>query len=296
VTIHSAPRVSIIIRTIPGREHFLREALASVAAQTFTDVEVVVVADGGDGVAAAVVIEAVAGGIKARYQAYPKQGRSLTGNAGLALAQGEYCGFLDDDDQLLPQHLAQLVPVLDAHPATPAAYAIAALRSTTVHSLNPLSYTEGPSRIVYPATLPFWPTVLTRNILPIQTVLFRRALFLRHGGFNAGLDYYEDWDLWLRYAQEGPFRCVPEVTSFYRLFPSRETPAARFRTAEGYLPQVLAASADYRWTLTLADLRALDAAVVNRRRLRETVYRWIYCSPVRARMWEVLKLLRQWRD
>ncbi len=281
------PTVSVIVRTIPGRSGFLREALASLAAQTFQDLEVIVVEDGGE--TAQPVLAEVSDRLAVTYLPRPKGGRCVAGNAGLVAARGRYCGFLDDDDQLRPMHLERLVPLLEEHPTRPAVYALAELRETTLHSTQPLRYLEAPGRIVYPAHIPFWPTVLTRNIMPIQSVLFRRELFQRFGGFNPELDHYEDWDLWLRYAQAGMFQCVPEVTSFYRLFSGKGSARQRFQAAQRHLPILTAASQHYCWPVPLADLRAAQSQVVNRDVLRERVWAWIYRSGPRAWLYEGVK-------
>ena len=266
----------------------------SLAAQTFPDLEVVVVEDGGE--TARPVLAAFADQLTVTYLPLPKGGRCVAGNAGLAAARGQYCGVLDDDDQLLPQHFERLVPLLTADAGVPAVYALAELRETTLIALSPLRYVAAPGRLVYPATVLFWPTMLTRNILPIQSVLFRRELFLRFGGFNPALDHYEDWDLWLRYAQAGMFRCVPEVTSFYRLFTGKGSARERFLVSMRYMPVLCAASRDYRWPVALADLRAAQGAIINRDVLRERVWQWIYRSPVRARVYAGVKgLLRRRR-
>jgi glycosyltransferase involved in cell wall biosynthesis len=287
----SPPVVSLIVRTIAGRGGFLRDALLSIAAQTLENIEVIVVEDGGETARQVVAATVAVTGLAVTYLPLSKGGRCVAGNAGLAAARGRYCGFLDDDDQLLPGHLAALVPILEQQPAVPAVYGLAELRTTTLHSLEPLAYTHAPGRLVTPASVPFWPTLLTRNILPIQAVLFRRTLFECFGGFNPALDHFEDWDLWLRYAQAGLFVCVPDVTSFYRLFTGRDSARHRFLTAERYLPLLHAASAGYRWPMALADLRATHGQVMNRDVLRERIWRWIYRSAARARGYEILKAL-----
>ena len=49
-----------------------------------------------------------------RYQATgKKRGRSVAGNLGLSLAQGEYLNFLDDDDVFFADHLECLVNAIE---------------------------------------------------------------------------------------------------------------------------------------------------------------------------------------
>jgi len=285
------PTVSIIVRTIVGREAFLREALESLAAQTFRDFEVIVVEDG-SATAADTVAAFAARGLAVMHHPLARVGRCVAGNTGLALARGAFCGFLDDDDQLLPQHLDVLAGRLAAaDAAVPAVYALAETRETVIESHAPLVYHEKPGRVIFGAGVPFWPTMLQYNLLAIQSVLFRRDLFVRFGGFNPELDHFEDWDLWLRYAQAGMFVSVPEVTSFYRLSGAQGAARERFCVAERYLPMLMAASQDYRWPVALGDLRQAQGRLINRAVLRQQVWRWLYRSAFRARVYEAFKCI-----
>ena len=60
-------------------------------------------------------------------------------------------------------------------------------------------------------------TLRDHNYFPIQSVLFKRSLFLEKGGFDESLVYLEDWNLWLRYAFDNKFVYVPKTTSLYRV-------------------------------------------------------------------------------
>jgi hypothetical protein len=59
------------------------------------------------------------------------------------------------------------------------------------------------------------------NQMPIQSVLVRRDLVLRAGGFDPDLLYLEDWDLWLRCTAMMPFGTSDAVTSRFRVPASR---------------------------------------------------------------------------
>ena len=101
-----APTVSVIIPTY-NRAHLLPRALESVLAQTFEDLEVLVVDDGStDGT------EAVVTGYddRVRYLRQPQNaGVSAARNRGLREARGEFVAFLDSDDEWFPEKLARQV-------------------------------------------------------------------------------------------------------------------------------------------------------------------------------------------
>jgi hypothetical protein len=237
------PLVSIIVRTHHGRRGFLEECLHSLARQTYTELEVVVVEDGGDESQILAQDFAADSGRRLNYLSSPRQGRSRAGNVGLAAARGELLGFLDDDDQFLPDHVALLVRALSERPQAAAAYSLAYEVPTRVVSREPLAYAEAGRYVVH--RRPFAPAdLLARNLLPIQAVLFRRELFERLGGFSESLEVLEDWDLWIRYLVPESLVHVPQVTSLHRVPGDADEALRRYRQMQEYRPQFTARHAD----------------------------------------------------
>jgi glycosyltransferase involved in cell wall biosynthesis len=104
--LNAAPTFSIFIPTY-NRAHLLPRALASVAAQTCRDFELVIVDDGStDGTEA--LVAAWRGGVDfpVTYHRQENQGKHAAHNAGVALARGQFFVNLDSDDRLLPEALA----------------------------------------------------------------------------------------------------------------------------------------------------------------------------------------------
>src|ERR1700733_5213456 len=105
------PAISLLIRTI-GRKEALRDALESLRRQSFRDFEVVIVEDGP---ATLTVFLDEWRDLPVRYEASgTRQGRSAAGNRALALAEGAFCIFLDEDDMFLPAHLENLYRAVQA--------------------------------------------------------------------------------------------------------------------------------------------------------------------------------------
>ena len=179
----------------------LQDALASLAAQTFANVEVVLVdATGGRhppppprcGPHKILFV----GGTAPRT-------RPVAANAGLDAATGDYIGFLDDDDRLLPGHVSGLAAALDARPEFSVAYA----KATEVDSGG---------RTVGVRDEPFSRVLLFQDsYVMLQAALFRREL--RDAcRFDAAFDVFEDWDFWIQASRLTDFLPVAQQTVIYR--------------------------------------------------------------------------------
>lgn len=109
----SAPRVTVLMSVRDGEAH-LREMLASVRAQTFADLELLVIDDGSRDATPAILAAHDDPRLRVLRQEPAGLTRSLA--RGLAAARGAYVARLDADDVALPERLAHQVAYLDAHP------------------------------------------------------------------------------------------------------------------------------------------------------------------------------------
>ena len=203
--------VSIIVRTC-GRPDILKNALDSINNQTFPNIEVIVVEDGPE--TSRVMINEQYSQMNILYfSTGEKCGRSVAGNIGLRNASGNYFNFLDDDDIFYPNHIETLVNSIEEMNVS-AAYSIAEESQIKVTGREPYRYKE--KRVVQRYKQEYNKLLLFAfNYIPIQSILFKRELYDKMGGFDSKLDYLEDWDIWVRYSTIGEFAFVPTVTSKY---------------------------------------------------------------------------------
>ena len=201
-----SPRVTVIIRSV-GRETLLREALDSVALQTYPNIEVVVVNAKG---LAHPELGACCGRFPLRLVSRDHPlARSAAANAGLDEAKGDYLIFLDDDDRFYPNHISSLVQSLQQHPEARVAYAgVQAIRDPMEAPLTP--------PIVF--NHPYDPVRLRAgNYIPINAVLFAIDLLRSGCRFDEGLDVYEDWDFWLQLSKLTTFVHCDQISANYRI-------------------------------------------------------------------------------
>jgi glycosyltransferase involved in cell wall biosynthesis len=181
------PCVSVIIPT-RDRPAMLRDAIASVRAQSFTDYEIIVVVNGLDNPHTPQTMEvSAAAGIEVlRIDA---AGIAVALNAGIAAARGEWLAFLDDDDRWEPNRLEFALATADATKAD-------------VIFCNFVMFDEhGSTPVASPGAQPplsAKETMTIRNCgAGCSSTMVRRSAAQAIGGFDP--DFVSpDWDLWMR--------------------------------------------------------------------------------------------------
>lgn len=111
----AVPRFSVVLPTHDRRE-LLHQAIASVAAQTFTDWELVVADDASPDPITEDALRALAGARVRLVRLPSPQGGAAAKRAGAAAATGQVLAFLDDDDLWAPDYLEQAQRALRAAP------------------------------------------------------------------------------------------------------------------------------------------------------------------------------------
>ncbi len=200
------PDVSVIIPT-RNRRDLLAEAVASVAAQTFTDWELIVVDDASDDGTAAWL--ATIHDDRLRTVTMPRNAeRSVARTAGLAEARGRWVLYLDDDDLLEPHALATLHHAVRRHPDAVAAVgcvrAVGAARGRRgVRPLWPSRVEDG------------WLHLIAGWTPQIGAVLTARHVLDDIGEWRA-YPLQQDVDYWLRVTYRGTVVVTPRVVHGYR--------------------------------------------------------------------------------
>jgi glycosyltransferase involved in cell wall biosynthesis len=196
------PVVSVILPCYRRAEK-LRNAIGSVLAQCFRDLELIVVDDGSPDSLESVALESGDERVVFVRRA-ANGGAAAARNAGLARARGRYIAFQDSDDLWLPGKLARQVDLLKGLPAE-----VGAVTGPKIlYGMNP-DYVRGPDRV----TLAPPPAgrlrleqdqlkaMLLQNRISLQNSLFRREVFDRTGHFDEQAAANEDWEFAIRLAK-----------------------------------------------------------------------------------------------
>ncbi|MBS0591442.1 MAG: glycosyltransferase [Proteobacteria bacterium] len=200
---NEAPLVSILIRSMDRPT--LDRALDSVAAQTWPNLEIIVVAACG---AAHRTLPDVWKGRPLRL-IFPQPDRRLprpdAANAALDAAHGEWLNFLDDDDELLPQHVATLMAAPRAANVR-VLYARARVHDREGKTIGHVGFASFPVQLYY------------QNRSHPAATLFHRSLIADGARFDPDFPVYEDHDFFIQCATRCEFQFVDAVTCVWNAF------------------------------------------------------------------------------
>ena len=213
------PLVSVIV-PVYKTEAYLQECLESVACQSLTDWECIVVDDGSDQPARIDTITTEQLLQKGRVIHQKNKGLSNARNTGIEASRGKLIVCLDSDDYLHPEFLAKTTSALEVSPGAGVAYCWTQYTGERTDTFKP-------SEVHL-----FW--LLQRNYINV-TSLFNKVIWSEIGGFDETMKIgHEDWEFWIRTALAGyTFLCVPEILFYYRITQKSmviEATARRFDT------------------------------------------------------------------
>ncbi len=201
------PLVSVIIPAY-NSERYIAETLESVFAQTYRNLEVIVVDDGStDGTR-----ELIQTGFpKVRYFWKPNGGAPSGRNLGIRNARGDLIAFVDSDDLWLPKKLEAQVRLFTDDPTLVWSY-------TDCYDFvgQPDHIAGRSSRLARPFEGDILPALFLGNFISSPTVVLRREVFDTAGLWDAGVAPVEDWDLWLRVAAQFSIKYLDEPLALHR--------------------------------------------------------------------------------
>jgi CDP-glycerol glycerophosphotransferase len=169
---------------------YLEQCLSSIAAQTHTDLDVVVVDDGSTDDSAAIALAFCTNDYRFRMVQQPNGGLGNARNNGVGLVSGDLLAFVDSDDLLPPRAYEQLVGALEDSESDFAAGAFRRLDSTgsrpAYYAASAFARTRKAEHI-----RSFHPLVVDRTA---WNKVFRREFWDRHGfRFAEGVQYEDQY-------------------------------------------------------------------------------------------------------
>ncbi len=203
----SNPKVSILMCVYNGEVH-LREAMESILEQTFKDFEFVIVDDGSTDSSWQILTEYSTEDSRiVLIRNEENLGLEKSLNKGLAATQGEYVARQDADDISLPNRLQLQTNFLDTHRE------VGALGSS-------LEFINKQGVVLRKKNLPvdhesLQAFLLINNCL-WPSMMIRRSLMQKLGGYNEKMLYAEDYDLYWRISCNSRLATLPDILLRYR--------------------------------------------------------------------------------
>lgn len=187
------PLVTVIIPAYNAGS-FLAGAVESVLAQTYRNLDVIIVNDGSTDNTQQVAESFIPRGVRVVNQ--KNMGVGGVRNTGIKIANGEYIAFLDADDFYLPEKIEKSVRFLQEHPEFDLMYC------------NMNHYYEEEPDVLYQHREPFYSGEVFEKLLDgffgqLDTVLIPKKCFDKVGLYDESSKHSEEWDVHLRLARAG---------------------------------------------------------------------------------------------
>ena len=202
-----SPTVSVIIPVFNGA-HCIHMAVQSVLAQTYKDLEVIIIDDGSTDETKARLSPWIQAG-KIHYFYQENKGLAAARNAGIRQARGKLLKFLDHDDFIFPEQIERQVLSLNDNPDN--------FISVTNYEVEFQNRNKKYIDIWFGDQNQLI-RFIENNIGPVHAMLVPRKVIETVGGFDERLSACEDWDLWLRLLINGcTFLKINEIGCCYKI-------------------------------------------------------------------------------
>jgi glycosyltransferase involved in cell wall biosynthesis len=203
--------VSIII-PVYNQEKYLKETLQSVINQSFSNWECILINDGSVDDSVAIINEYLTQDNRFHFINSENKGVSNARNLALQQVKGDYILFLDGDDLIHPEKIAQAISNFQKNSDLSIVFNTTSYFQDTIE--NKLYDIKIDAELLnFNDLLLYWGEKI---IIPIHSAIIKRSL-LDGIEFNTNLTAQEDWLVWLRLFQKNPKVLVLDaVLSFYR--------------------------------------------------------------------------------
>ena len=208
--------VSAIITTCKRDSSIVHRAILSVLNQSYRNIEIIVVDDspseyqGRDDVRDMVEAIGQNGTEKIQYIRHDKcQGACVARNTGIEHSSGTYIGFLDDDDEWLPEKIESLMDRIQSDNCA-LVYCNNEIINETSGDIRLKKRTKHEGKV-------YEELILGNFIGSTSFPLIKKDSLIAVGGFDVQMDSAQDYDVWLRLASKYDICYVDKALNRYHV-------------------------------------------------------------------------------
>lgn len=219
------PLVSVVIATY-NMGQYLPLAIDSVLAQTWSNLELIVIDDGSEDDTSE-QMKRYERDSRVRYVLTVNQGQPRAKNRGLLESRGDFIAFCDADDLWQPRKLEIQMPYF-TDSKVGVVYSEVSYVDEKGHPVDKeIPYERHSGKVTE--------NLVIKNFVPFGTAVIRRECVEKSGNFDETLPMGIDWDLWLRYSMSWNFQYAPDATYIYRIWPGQMSKNYRGRYKNAFL-------------------------------------------------------------
>ncbi len=211
-----APLVSIVTPSL-NQGRFIRHAIDSVLAQSYPNIEYLVV-DGGSTDETLDVLRSY--GDRVRWSSGPDDGQSDAIDNGFRRSRGQILAWLNADDVYAPGAVERAVGEFERYP-----------EAGLIYGPGTIIDSEGGETGPFIGIEPFclWRLLHGLDYVLQPATFFSRSAYQAPGALDRGLCYSMDWDLWIRLAAVAEVRYIDQVLASSREWEDTKTATGGWR-------------------------------------------------------------------
>lgn len=223
--------ISCIVTTYKRDIDILRKAIASIANQTYKNIEIIIVDDNFNGEEISKQIMHLCIEYDAKYiKTNNNEGACAARNLGIKHANGMYIAFLDDDDEWLPNKLQLELDCFSKH-----------------SERCGLVFCEGYTKIMSTGEMtrygsnfvnltPSFEDMLKQDYVgSTSNPLIRKSVFDKVGGFWVDQPARQDYEMWIRISKENEIVGIEDKLFIHNIHPYDQISKSNIKSHKGYI-------------------------------------------------------------
>jgi len=225
------PKISVVMSVYNG-EKYLTQAIESILGQTYTDFEFIIINDGSTDKGLDIINEYRQRDERIVVISRENKGLVYSLNEGVNKARGEYIARMDPDDISIPVRFEKQLKYIQDEGLDVCGTWAEGIDSCGIKIRN-VDYPPNSDKIKS--------FTLFHNPIIHSSVIFRKDIFEKVGGYKKFFRYIEDYELWTRVVFKYKAGNIPERLLQYRFHQDQITQKNNFEMrVKGFLIRVLA--------------------------------------------------------